>query len=357
MRIAITGGGSGGHAVPALTVARALRERGGEVFAIGSREGVEGSLFRDAGFPFHAISTGKFRRYLDWRHLTDPFKVLAGFVQAWKILRAGRPDLLFATGGFVSVPPVFAARLLGIPVVIHEQTVSVGLANRLAARVARQICLAFPASAEFFPAGRTVVTGMPLRQEMKQPAPWPAHFPRRPDLPLLFVTGGAQGSRAVNFALRESLAELREEFDIIHQHGLRQEALTAPEGPGYLALPFLRDEMVAVMWEADLLIGRSGAGTVHDCAVTATPGLFIPLPHATRDEQTKNARWLQERGGAEILPEGELAPGVLAGRIRDLFASGRVETMQRALAAREDKDGTEAILGIIDGILAERRSG
>lgn len=351
MKIAIAGGGSGGHAVPALTVARALRDRGGEVFAIGSREGVEGSLFREAGFAFHAISTGKFRRYLDWRHLTDPFKVLAGFVQAWKILRGARPQLLFATGGFVSVPPVFAARLLGIPVVIHEQTVSVGLANRLAARVARKVCLAFPDSAEFFPGGTTVVTGMPLREEMKQAAVWPDHFPPRRELPLLFVTGGAQGSRAVNFALREALPELREHFDIIHQHGLRQEALIAPEGPGYLALSFLKDEMPAVMWEADLLIGRSGAGTVHDCAVTATPGLFIPLPHATRDEQTRNARWLQERGGAEILPEGEISPGILAARIQEMFSSGRVEAMQLALAAREDKDGTPAILAVIDDVL------
>lgn len=348
MRIAVTGGGSGGHALPALTVARALRERGDEVFAIGSREGVEGSLFRDDGFAYHAISTGKFRRYFDWRHFTDPFRVGAGFFQAWRILRVARPHRLFATGGFVSVPPVFAARILGIPVIIHEQTVSVGLANRLAARVAHTVCLAFPASAVFFPAGKVRVTGMPLRREMKEPVPWPASIPRRPDRSLVFVSGGAQGSRAINFALREALPALRERFDIVHQHGLKQEALAAPEGPGYYARPFFREEMPALMWEADLLVGRSGAGTVHDCAVTATPGLFIPLPHATRDEQTKNARWLAERGGAELLPEGELASGVLAARISELFDTGRVETMQRALAAHGDKDGTPALLAAID---------
>ena len=350
-RILVAGGGSGGHALPALTVARALRERGCDVFAVGSEGGVERELFTGAGFRYHAVPTGKFRRYLTWRHLVDPFLVVAGLLRSLAVARRERPDAAFGTGGFVSVPPLAAAALLGVPCAIHEQTVSAGLANRIAARFARRVLLAYPASAAWFPAAKTRVVGMPVRPELlAPPAPLAPLFGLPPDgMPVLFVTGGAQGSRAVNAALVGALPRLLARFHVIHQYGTKCEPPAPPEalpaGFGvYVARPFVRDEMAALLRGAALLVGRSGAGTVMDCAVAGLPAIFVPLPHATRDEQTRNARLLVDRGGAVILPERELTPDRLADLALGLLEPGRLAAMRARIAEGGFRDATPAIV-------------
>lgn len=359
-RILVTGGGSGGHAIPALTVARALAARGAEVVCVGSAAGVERDLFVAAGFRYNAIATGRFRRYLTWRHLVDPFRVLAGFAQSLGIVRRERPDAAFGTGGFVSVPPLAACAMLGVPCAIHEQTVASGLANRMAARFARRVLLAHPDSAVAFPAARTRVVGMPVRPEMLAPAPplGPLFGLPGDGRPVLFVTGGAQGSRALNAALAGALPRLLARFHVIHQYGTVADAPPPREAGvkdgAYVARPFFRDEMPALLRGAALLVGRSGAGTVMDCAIAGLPAIFVPLPHATKDEQTRNARLLADRDGAIILPERDLASDRLADLALELLDSGRLDAMRVLIAAAGFRDATPEI---VDELLALARPG
>ena len=341
MRVVIAGGGTGGHTSAGLAVAAALGRDGDEVHWIGSREGVEARRVPEAGLPFHPISTGKLRRYWDRKNASDLFvRVPAGLVQSWTLLRRLQPSVLFSTGGFVSVPPALAARALGIPIVIHEQTAVPGLANRIAARFAARIAVSFApgskGSSSGFPMDRVVLTGNPVREEILGGSRETAlgHFGFDAALPLVYVTGGAQGSHRINRVVGDALPRLLAICQILHQCGdnaetgdhawLQDRANSLPTGlrPRYAVRTYIGAELRDVYAAATLLVGRSGAGTVFECCNLALPALFIPLPGASGDEQAANARLVEAAGGAVVLPQG------------DLTAERLVDTLTRLLADR-----------------------
>jgi len=336
MRVVIAGGGTGGHTSAGLAVAAALRERGGvEVHWIGSRGGVEAARASQAGLPFHPITVGKLRRYWDWQNVPDlAFRAPAGAAQAWRLLRRLRPALLFATGGFVALPPALAARALGIPVVVHEQTSVPGLANRIAGRFARRIAITFPLAGGDFPPERVTLTGNPLRPELAGGSREAAcrRFGFDPAAPIVYVTGGAQGSHKINRTVGEILAELLGICQIIHQCGDNREtgdggwlaeragALPAALRPRYALTPYVGEELRDVFAAAELVIGRSGAGTVNECCHLARAAIYIPLPGASGDEQTGNARLVEAVGGAVLFPQVSLTPPGLLEAARRLLA-------------------------------------
>src|SRR5205814_2134977 len=220
--IVIAGGGTGGHTSPGLAVAAALRARGIACEWIGSRTGLEARRAPEAGIPYHAIRTGKLRRALAWQNVPDVFvNRPAGVLQAWRLLRRLRPRVVLATGGFVALPVALAGALARVPVVVHEQTAVPGLANRVAARVARRVAVTFAESADVFGGTATVVTGNPLRPELRtgRRAAALERFGFDPALPVVYVTGGAQGSHAINRAIGEVLAELLTQTQVVHQSG------------------------------------------------------------------------------------------------------------------------------------------
>jgi UDP-N-acetylglucosamine--N-acetylmuramyl-(pentapeptide) pyrophosphoryl-undecaprenol N-acetylglucosamine transferase len=222
VRIVIAGGGTGGHTSPGLAVAARLRESGVDVHWIGSRAGIEAKRVPEAGLTFHTIPVGKLRRYWDWQNVPDlAVRAPAGLAQSWRLLRRLRPALLLATGGFVALPPALAARTLGIPLVIHEQTSVPGLANRVAGRFARRIALTFPLTGTEFPKERTVLTGNPLRPELRGGTPAEARrrFELDSALPIVYVTGGALGAHRINRDVGAALPHLLEVCQVIHQCG------------------------------------------------------------------------------------------------------------------------------------------
>ena len=336
MRIVIAGGGTGGHTSAALAVAATLRGGDGDtdIHWIGSRRGVEAARAHEAGVTFHPIATGKLRRYWDRRNVSDLLvNVPTGFLQSWRLLRRLRPALVFATGGFVSVPPALAARALGIPLVVHEQTSVPGLANRLTGRWAARIAVSFPDRRGIFPPGRVVLTGNPLRaglREGRREAAF-ARFGFDPNLPLVYVTGGAQGSHRINRTVGEALAQLLPSCQILHQCGdnletgdhlwLQDKARGLPSGLGqrFAVRPWVGEELRDVYAAAALVVGRSGAGTVNECCQLGVPAVFIPLPGTSGDEQTANARLVAEAGGAVVLPQSELWPETLTGIVLGLL--------------------------------------
>ena len=201
MLIVIAGGGTGGHTSPGLAVAARLRERGVDVEWIGSKGGIEARRVPEAGVPFHTIPVGKLRRYWDWQNVPDlAVRAPAGLARSWRLLRRLRPALLLATGGFVALPPALAARTLRILVVVHEQTSVPGLANRVAGRFARRIALTFPLTGSELPRERAVLTGNPLRPELRDGSRAAAcrRFSLEDAGPIVYVTGGALGSHRLN---------------------------------------------------------------------------------------------------------------------------------------------------------------
>lgn len=334
--VLITGGGTGGHTSPGLAVAAALAARGVSCAWIGSASGVEARLVPERGIPYHQIPTGKLRRYWAWQNVVDlGVNVPAGVVVAWRLLRRLRPRVVFATGGFVALPVAVAAAARRVPLVVHEQTAAPGLANRLTARLARRVAVTFPDPAGAFASDKVVVTGNPVRPELRggSRADAVARFGLDPALPLVYVTGGAQGAHRINRAVGQALDVLLAQAQMIHQCGdqpatgdrawleARRAELPPKLARRYTVLPYVGGELAAIYATAALVIGRAGAGTVNECCQLGIPALYIPLPGASGDEQTLNARTVERASGCVILPQAELTPERLGELVRSLLAA------------------------------------
>ena len=214
MRVLISGGGTGGHIYPALAVATQLRDAyTADILYLGSDDGLETEVIPAAGFRFAAVKAGKLQRYISWRTLTGVARVPVGMAQAIGIVRAFRPDVAFTSGGYVAVPAGLAARINGVPLLMHQQDVPPNLSNRLIAPLAAQISVAFIDSVRYFPAHKTLCLGNPLRQEIldiRQKTPQEARVTLglQADLPVLLVTGGSQGARHLNQVVCHALPDL-----------------------------------------------------------------------------------------------------------------------------------------------------
>lgn len=354
LRILVTGGGSGGHVSPALATMEAFLELANqdetwqpEFLYVGSHTGIERQMAHAARVPFTAIATGKLRRsshvlgHFSWRNIVDALRLPWGILQALVVVFRFRPHAILSTGGFVCVPPVIAARLLGIPVITHEQTVQMGLANRIASRLANRIALTYEsARAELPPRlqARAFVTGNPVRSVIfasnAATAQALAGF-NDDELPTLYITGGAQGARHINRAVEDALPELLEFCRIIHQCGrqsagnvgvhesLQQARAALPNHlqNRYHIVDFVADEIGHIYALADVVLSRSGAGTLSELFALGKPSVLVPLVPTGGDEQRRNARHAADEGAAVIIAQSDLSGDSLCKAVRSLFAN------------------------------------
>lgn len=333
--VVIAGGGTGGHTSPGLAVAALLAARGRTCAWIGSQAGLEARRAPESGIPYFAIRTGKLRRAFVLDNFVDlAFNVPAGVLGARALLGRLQPRVVFGTGGFVALPVVLAAATARVPVVLHEQTSVPGLANRIGARLARRVAVTYADSARHFPAGRVVVTGNPLRPELRggTRARALARFGLDPALPVVYVTGGAQGAHRLNRAVGAALPALTADAQVIHQCGdnpatgdrpwleARRAALPGSRAARYVCLPWVGAELADIYAAAALVVARAGAGTVNECCQLGLPVLYVPLPGTRGDEQTVNARLVERTGGAVVLPQAELTPERLTDTVRTLLS-------------------------------------
>jgi UDP-N-acetylglucosamine--N-acetylmuramyl-(pentapeptide) pyrophosphoryl-undecaprenol N-acetylglucosamine transferase len=365
LSVVFAGGGTGGHTAAGLAIATALRARlgdGVQLAWIGSQTGVEASWVPAAGIPYDAIPTGKLRRQLAWRNLTDlALRVPAGFGRALALLGRRRPAVVVATGGFVAVPTAVAAAVRRCPLLAHEQVVVPGLANRLIGRLADRVAVTFAASATAFPRGKVVVTGNPIRPALLtgQRARAIEGFRLDPAAPLTYVTGGALGAHRLNRVVGAALGALLPVTQIVHQAGdnaqgdlawLRGEAarLSPPLAERYRVLAHVGDELGDLYAAASLVIGRAGAGTVTELAALGLPSILIPLPGARGDEQTANARVLADAGAAVLLPERDLTPERLVHEVRALLAEpAHLRTMAERARRLATPDAADRLVDLI----------
>ncbi len=371
MNIIITGGGSGGHVMPALAVIEELRNSQNDFFKenniiyIGSKKGIEKSLIEKSGVEYKSINTGKLRRYLSFQNLSDIFRTFTGIVQSAKLIKKIRPDIIFSTGGFVSVPVIIAGKIKKIPILIHEQTVDAGLANKIAGRFAQKIALTFPESGKYFQKDKIVVTGIPIRKEIFQGTKESGYkrFGFDSSLPTIFFTGGGLGCRVLNEAAKVILPELLIKTNVIYQTGAAMNGRDFLDMkkireslPDYLQkrlylTDFINNEIADVFALTDLAIARSGAGTVNELLMLKIPAIFIPLAIATNNEQLKNALISVNLGGAEIIEEKELSSTILLDKIINILFSEKIVAMKKNLSETNFKNGLNNVVGLIENIL------
>ncbi|MCL2191899.1 MAG: undecaprenyldiphospho-muramoylpentapeptide beta-N-acetylglucosaminyltransferase [Treponema sp.] len=367
VNVAFTGGGTGGHIYPGLAVAEALqgslktRLAGLEcrVFWIGSNKGMDRAIVEGAGLEFLGIPVGRLRRYFTLKTIPDTFRVAAGFFAARRILKKRKVQVLFSKGGFVSVPPCAAAASLGIPVLTHESDFSPGLATRLNLRFVRKtngkVFTAYEDTVRFLsglPKDRVIVSGNPVRSVFRaaDPAKGRAFLGLGAGERILLVLGGSQGAREVNGLVRASLENLCRHYTVVHQYGPGQSDIGQPIPGKYLPFPYIGEEMPHILAAAELVLGRSGAGTVWESATLGKPMILIPLSGSgTRGDQVENARFFERRGAALVLtgddPSTRTTPENLSRVVADL--AGDTQLRERmADAARQvgSLDGA-AIIG------------
>lgn len=350
-RFAFTGGGTAGHVVPALPVARALRASGHEVIWIGSRSGLEARLVQGQVDGYHGIAAGKLRRYWSWQNLRDAFAVLAGIAQALWLVPRLRLDAVFSKGGFVSFPVVLAAWVWRVPVVAHESDRSPGLANRMAYPFIRALCTNFPEVPTRF-AGPVEHTGTPLRQELLdgdaargRAYAFPELGPGAPDLPMLLITGGSLGADRLNAVVAAALEPLCSRYRVVHICGPGKVPL-GDLPAGYRALEFVSEAWGDVLAAADLVVSRAGANALFELLELGKPTLFVPLSlAASRGDQIENAAYARERGLAQVLSETEMDADSLVAAIDTLAA--QAAELRAALAQLERPDATQRIVAML----------
>lgn len=330
----IMAGGTGGHIMPGLAVADALRARGWSVVWLGNPQGMEAKLVPSHGYPLAPVNFGALRGKGLMRKLLLPLALLRGFADALAALRKWRPAVVIGFGGYVTFPGGMMASLIGRPLAIHEQNAVAGLANRVLARLADAVLCGFPRALP-----NSEWTGNPVRQAIARlPDPWVRYGERRGPLRVL-VVGGSLGAQALNETVPRALSLLAagERPQIRHQAGerhldaLRENYRAADVTADCVA--FI-DDMAAAYADADLVICRAGASTVAEVAAAGVAALFVPFPHAVDDHQTANARFLAGAGAASLIAQGELTAERLADVLReaDRDALATIATQARQLA-------------------------
>ncbi len=373
-RILLLGGGSGGHVFPLIAVAKALRGQAAqtgldlELMALG-----EGKFMAQAvaenGLPYKAIMTGKLRRYLSPLTLLDILKMPVGFFQSLWYLFLFMPDVVFAKGGYASIPGALAAKMFFIPVFIHESDSIPGLANRILDGWAKKIFISFPSSEKYFKPGKTIITGNPARQNLFGGDRNVAmqKFGLNPERKTIMVIGGSQGAQKINRMVLDTLVMMVSPptggFQIIHQCGESQYQSVRTEvdklikeGEGeyadalktnYKLYPFFSEEdMVLAYAASDIIISRAGAGSLFEIAGLGKPAIVIPITHSTSGHQMTNAIEFSKYGGV-MIEEENLTPHIIISQINNLLEPEKYNSVSEKLKSFATPDAAQKIASLL----------
>jgi UDP-N-acetylglucosamine--N-acetylmuramyl-(pentapeptide) pyrophosphoryl-undecaprenol N-acetylglucosamine transferase len=347
--VLVMAGGTGGHVMPGLAVAAAMRERGWRVVWLGSPSGMEASLVPKHGFEMRWVRFGGLRGKGLLTKLLLPLNLLRAFWQALGVLRSLRPAVVLGLGGYITFPGGMMAAMLGVPLVLHEQNAVAGLANKVLSGVADRVLVAFPDS---LPGAEWC--GNPVRPEITACPPPQRRFEGRQGPLSLLVVGGSLGAQALNDVVPQALALLPRESrpTVVHQggraHQARLEENYRRAGVQAALVEFI-DDMAAAYASADLVVCRAGAMTVAELAAVGAASVLVPYPHAVDDHQTVNARFLAERDAAVLMPQSELTADRLAGLVGGLDRGRLLEMAARAREAARP-DATARVADVCEAI-------
>jgi UDP-N-acetylglucosamine--N-acetylmuramyl-(pentapeptide) pyrophosphoryl-undecaprenol N-acetylglucosamine transferase len=348
-KIIMTGGGSAGHVTPNLALVPRLLELGYEVQYIGTKDGIENNIIKEAKIKYHTISSGKLRRYFDIKNFTDPFRVIKGVFEAISIIKKERPNVVFSKGGFVSVPVVIAAHFCRVPAITHESDITPGLANRLAIPYCTKVCVTFPESIKNIKGNKAVLTGTPIRKEL-------LNGNRNTGLqicgfinlskPILFVIGGSLGAKVINETFRSCIDKILLNYNVIHICGKGNLDKNLDKKNGYAQFEYVSDELPHLMNAADLVISRAGANSIFELLALRKPNILIPLSRkSSRGDQILNAQSFKKNGYSLVIEEEKLNSEALIKGIDEL--SKNRETYIKAMRESPVKNGVDNIIEVI----------
>lgn len=357
MRIVLTGGGSGGHFYPLIAIAEHIRRMAKQeklvdvdIVYIADEPYNERILF-EHGIVFRRIRTGKMRRYFSFQNIIDVFRTGFAIIKALWVVFVLYPDVVVSKGGYASFPTVFAARLLRIPVIVHESDSVPGAVNAWAGKFAEKVAVSYPDAVAYFPENKVAVTGNPIREELLLPPvrDGRAEFGLDPALPVILVLGGSQGAHVINENIVHILPRLTEKYQIIHQTGAEHAdsikklahvfLKDTPAMDRYKIFGYLDGEsLVMAASVADLVITRAGS-SLFEIAVWGVPAIVIPLKNSAGNHQKKNAFAYARAGAADVIEEENLSPNILASEIDRLFENpARRNEMRASALAFSSKD-------------------
>ncbi|MFP5439878.1 MAG: undecaprenyldiphospho-muramoylpentapeptide beta-N-acetylglucosaminyltransferase [Gammaproteobacteria bacterium] len=346
MKALVMAGGTGGHVFPALAVAQHIVAGGGQVHWLGSQGGMEVELVTKHGFAISTLPVAGVRGGGVARKLSAPLKIARSVLGALAVIRREQPTVVIGFGGFASGPGGVAARLAGVPLVVHEQNAIAGLTNKLLSRIAARVLVAFPQAKEQLPSA--LVVGNPVREVIRAlPAPEQRYAGRSGALRVL-VVGGSLGAQALNTQVPDALARVARDMPVVvrHQAGRKDVELTrghyARVGIAAEVTAFIDDMAAAYGW-ADLVVCRAGALTVSELAAAGVPSILVPFPHAVDDHQTHNAGHLVQAGAARLLPQSQLDGSRLAAEIGAIADRENLLLMAKAARSASFGDASAAI--------------
>lgn len=349
-RLLIAASGTGGHLFPALALAEQLPDY--QIEWLGVPDRLETKLVGDR-YPLHTISVEGFQKRglaaigILWRLVTSIWQVR-------RLLQQGKFAGVFTTGGYIAGPAVLAARSLGLPVILHESNALPGKVTRLLGPWCTVVALGFEAATRYLASAKTIYTGTPVRPQFLQAnSPDLPDLPIPPDVPLIAVVGGSQGAVAVNRLVRQCAAAwLDAGAWIFHQTGDNDPEADSFSHPHYVVRPFY-GEMAALLQRATLVIGRSGAGTLTELAISHTPSILIPYPYAAEDHQTVNAAVFRDAGAALLLPQADLSPEMLQTKVLDLLQTPeQLQQMAQNAAKLAAPDSAERLAKVVRPLVA-----
>ncbi|MCE4989028.1 undecaprenyldiphospho-muramoylpentapeptide beta-N-acetylglucosaminyltransferase [Staphylococcus hominis] len=321
-KIAFTGGGTVGHVSVNLSLIPTALEKGHQVFYIGSKNGIEREMIESqiSNIKYYPISSGKLRRYLSFENAKDVFKVLKGILDARRVLKKEKPDLLFSKGGFVSVPVVIAARSLNIPTIIHESDLTPGLANKISLKFSKKIYTTFEDTLKYLPKDKADFVGATIREDLKEGNQQKGYeitgFDS--DKKVLLVMGGSLGSKKLNDIIRENLEDLLHDYQIIHLtgHGLVDESY---KQKGYIQYEFVKEELTHLLSITDTVVSRAGSNAIYEFLTLRIPMLLIPLGlDQSRGDQIDNAKYFESKGYGKMIPEDQLTQFKLLEQLKQI---------------------------------------
>ncbi len=355
-RIVLTGGGTAGHVTPNIALLPRLKELDYDIHYIGSYDGIEKKLIEQYGIPYYGISSGKLRRYFDWKNFSDPFKVIKGYGQARSLLKKLKPDVVFSKGGFVSVPVILAAKHRKIPAIIHESDITPGLANKLAIPNACKVCCNFPETLKYLPADKAVLTGSPIRKELLSGNRLKGltYCGFQTEKPVIMVIGGSTGSQFINEIVRSLLPDLLKDFQVLHLCGKGKLDLSLEHTKGYAQFEYANKELSDMFALADLVISRAGANAICELLALRKPNILIPLSaNASRGDQILNARSFERQGYSVVIEEEQLNSVILMDAIRKLFQN-RNQYIS-AMAKSEQLNSVETVVQLLEQAATQKK--
>lgn len=320
-RILFTGGGSAGHVIVNLALIPVFQREGWEIDYIGSKNGIERTLIEQLeGVTYYPISTGKLRRYMSIENMKDPFKVMKGTLQAWRIIGKRKPSVIFSKGGFVSVPVVLASKMRGVSAVIHESDYTPGLANKLAIPFSKKVLATFPETMKYLPENKAEYVGAVIREELfqgdKDKGLALCGFSR--SKPVLLIMGGSGGSEKINTTIRGTLDEILPHFQVVHICGTGKidESINKD---GYIQFEYVNEELKDIFAATDFVLSRAGSNAIFEFLALRIPMLLIPLSReASRGDQIINAKSFQDKSYARVLEEEDLTDNTLVKELEKL---------------------------------------